>query len=431
MARERGETAQPRWWRPLERGLGQLLQLTLLGGAIGAACWPLNWMDALQDIWLHRLPAFGGDWDGISLALMAAPLLVMPLLLWLQAGLWARGAGSGIPQTMACLEEPARADRLMAPLPTVQRLSLWSMATLALFPLGREGPVVQVGAAMLQALRRRFPRLLAGIGAADLLAIAGGAGLAAGFNTPLVGVVFMAEELTGRFTAPLLWPAMVVASLAALFSNLGGQPEFALGLLRFAPAEPVQALWALPFGLGAGLLGGLFSRLLLRATTTLTPLARRHPLGLGLALGASLALLALVSGGASGGDGEALMASLISDGSDAPNLAVTLLARLLGPCLALGAGVPGGLIDPALSLGALLGQGIGGLFGIGPLALALCMAASLAGATQLPVLSVVFSLRLAGDQQLLPGIVLAAVLGAAVGRLLVRRPIYHALRELL
>ncbi|MFM8604609.1 MAG: chloride channel protein [Cyanobium sp.] len=413
----------------LRRGLAQLLQLILLGLAVGAACLPLNWLDALQDSWLRRLPAFGGAWDPLTWALLLAPLLAMPLLTLLQARPWASGAGSGIPQTMHAIEEPDRAAGLMAPAPTVQRLSLWSIATLALFPLGREGPVVQVGAAAAHALRRRFPRLLGGLGRADLLAVAGGAGLAAGFNTPLVGVVFMAEELTGRFIAPLLWPTMVVAAVAAMLSSVGGQPEFALGLLRFTTLEPLQALWALPLGLLAGLVGGLFSLLLLRTTRFVTPLARRHPLPVGLALGAGLALLALVSGGASGGDGEALMALLINDSAPLPHAVVVMLARFLAPCLALGAGVPGGLIDPALSLGALLGKGIGGLFGIAPLALALGMAGSLAGATQLPVLSAVFSLRLAGDQQLLPGIVLASVLGAGIGRLVQRRPIYHALAE--
>jgi H+/Cl- antiporter ClcA len=107
-----------------------------------------------------------------------------------------------------------------------------------------------------------------------------------------------------------------------------------------------------------------------------------------------------------------------------------LLARIIGPCLALGAGVPGGLIDPAFSIGALLGQAVGELLHLGSLGLALGMAASLAGATQLPAMSIAFSLRLLGDQQMLPGVVLAAVLGAYVSPLLLDRPIYHALAEL-
>lgn len=418
---------------PPVRGLGRFLQLALVGIAVGLACWPLNQLDRWQDILLRRLPGFGGSWDWLSLALLLAPLLAMPLLLLLQNRLWTRGAGAGIPQMLACLEDPARTAELMAPAATLQRLGLWSIATLALFPMGREGPVVQLGGAVLVLLRQRFPALLGWMGQRERLAVAGAAGLAAGFNAPLVAVVFLVEELIGRFVPALVWPALVVALLAALVSALGGQPEFAFGLLQVGAEETHQFLWAVPFGLLAGLLGALLSLLLLALGARLLPLARRHPLRLGLAIGAVLAALALVSGGTSGGDGEALMEQLLDQArrSDAGPWAMpfTLLARLLGPALALAAGVPGGLIDPALAIGALIGRSLGDPLGIGPLALALGMAASLAGATQLPVMSLLFSLRLAGDQQLLPGMLLASVLGACVGRLLMRHGVYHTLAE--
>ena len=413
----------------------RLGQLALLGLAVGLACWPLNLLDRWQELLLALLPASTGrSWNGLALALALAPVLVMPLLLWLQAGPWSGGAGSGIPQTLVCLEKNEHSDSLLAARPTLQRLGLWSIATLALLPLGREGPVVQLGAAVAAGLRRRFPGLLAGLGNRELLAAAGGAGLAAGFNTPLVGVVFMAEELTARFDAALIWPALVICEVAALVSNLGGQPEFALGLLRASPGEPLQALLAVPVAIAAGLLGAIFGRMLLDATRRFTPLARRRPLRTGLLLGALLALFALVSGGRSGGDGEALMAWLIQDPGAHQAGALVLMTRLLGPCIVLGASVPGGLIDPALSLGAalgpmVLGPMVLGPVGLGPVGLAVGMAAALAGATQLPVLSVVFTLRLAGDQQLLPGVLLAAVLGAYVSRLLMPKPIYHALSE--
>jgi H+/Cl- antiporter ClcA len=411
------------------RGLRHVLQLALVGVAVGAACWPLNLLDRWQDALLRRLPAFGASWNGTSLALMLTPLVVMPLLLVLQARIWPGGGGSGIPQVMVCLEDLERTELLMAPGPTVQRLVLWSIASLALFPLGREGPVVQIGAAVLVGLRHRFPALLRWMGAPERLAVAGSAGLAAGFNTPLVAVVFLVEELIGSFTPLLLWPGMVVASLASLVSGLGGQPEFAFGLLQVTTSEPCQLLWALPFGLGAGLLGALMVKFLLMLGSRALPLARRRPLQMGLLLGAGLALLAVASGGAGCGDGEALMASLVREGQPPLSKPLALLARLLGPGIALGAGVPGGLIDPALALGAVLGRTIGDPLGIGHLGLALGMAASLAGATQLPIMSLLFSLRLAGDQQLLPGILLASVLGAGVGRLLMSRGVYHALAE--
>lgn len=419
---------------PLNRALRaageQLLPLVLLGLAVGLACWPLNLLDRAQDLLLRRMPAWGGGWDPLTLALALAPLGVMPLLLVLQSRHWPDGASSGIPQTMESLENPQRAGVLLVPQPTLRRLVLWSIATLALFPLGREGPVVQLGAAVAHALQRRWPRLLRSLSHSDALAVAAAAGLAGGFNTPLMGVIFLAEELTSRFTAGLIWPGLLVCAIAAGFSNLGGQPEFALGVLQVAPIEPLQLLWAVPVGIGAGLMGALFGRLLLESTRRVTPLVRRLPLRTGLVLGALLAGLMLLSGGAGGGDGETLMSLLIADPEGGHATPLALLTRLVGPCLALGAGVPGGLIDPAFAIGAVLGQGVGQLLHHGALGMALGMAAALAGATQLPAMSVAFALRLAGDQQLLPGVLLAAVIGAYCSRLLLDKPIYHALADL-
>ncbi|MEI6030840.1 MAG: chloride channel protein [Synechococcaceae cyanobacterium ELA739] len=412
----------------LKAALARLLPIVVVALAVALACLPLNLLDRAQDQLLQLLPRFsGGGWQPITRAMACSPVLVMPVLLWLQSGIWSQAAGSGIPQTMVAMEHPQRAAALLAPRATVQRLMLWSIATLALLPLGREGPVVHVGASVAYRLQQRFPRWFQSLGRTDLIALAGGAGLAAGFNTPLVGLVFVAEELTSRFDARLIWPALLACVTAAGFSNLGGQPEFALGLLQDGSVESWQLLWALPLGLGAGLLGAGFGRMLLETTKRLTPMVRRYPLRLGLLLGLLLAALTQLTGGGANGDGEVLMAWMIGHpDADLPTAGL-LLARMIGPCLALGAGVPGGLIDPAFAIGAVLGQGVSHLPGLGLMGLALGMAAALAGATQLPVLSVVFALRLAGDQQLLPGVVLAAVIGAYCSRLLMKKPAYHAL----
>lgn len=92
---------------------------------------------------------------------------------------------------------------------------------------------------------------------AQLLALAGGAGLAGGFNTPLLGVVFVVEEFLGSFSPQLIWPALLVGAAAAAVSSLGGQPEFALGVMGAQPPELQQLLWAVPIGLVGGLLGGV------------------------------------------------------------------------------------------------------------------------------------------------------------------------------
>lgn len=416
----------------LRAGVVLILQLALLGVLVGLACWPLNLVDHWQDLLLKRLPAFtAAGWSPWPIAQACSPLVVMPLLLALQARAWRRGAGSGIPQTMLSLEDPGRSPELLAADATVQRLTLWSIASLALFPLGREGPVVQVGAAVARALRSRWPGLLGSISTRNLLAISAGAGLAGGFNTPLMGVVFMAEELLGSFGAQLIWPGLVVCALAAEISNLDGQPQFTLGLVTLNPMEDNQLLLGAALGLCGGLLGGVFARLLFASTRRILPVVRRNPWRGGLVLGALISALALISGGASGGDGEALMAWMLADPLEHHASLIDLVVRIVGPCLALGAGIPGGLIDPAFAIGAVCGDLLTQALNLGSLGVAIGMAGGLAGATQLPVMSLVFAMHMAGDQQLLAGVLMASVIGAYTGKVWIHKPIYHALSDLL
>ena len=110
--------------------------------------------------------------------------------------------------------------------------------------------------------------------------------------------------------------------------------------------------------------------------------------------------------------------------------ALVLASRLVAPILALAAGVPGGLIDPAFTIGAMFGSGVLAILGANvQLGVALGMAGGLAGATQLPFMTVLFSMRMVGDQQWLFGILLSAVLGAYAGRRMQSEPIYHALSD--
>ena len=417
--------------------LRQGFALAAVGVAVGLACWPLNAIDRLQDALIGRLPAFGGGiWRGLPLLLALAPIAIAPLLLLLQSGALRRSAGSGLPQLLEALEQPAKRSQQLAGMAAAGRLALWGVASLALLPIGREGPAAQLGAAVAHRLGRgRLPT--------ELLAAAAGAGLAGAFNTPLMGVIFVAEELSRRFQPKLIWPSLLMAGLAAEVAGLGGQPLFALGINATPWPELLQACWSLPVGVGAGLLGALMARLLLLGTTRLLPLARTHPLATGVAIGTVLAALTLISGGRSCGDGETLLRQALASAAmppsdtavagpgEAARWATLVLMRLIGPVLTLAVGIPGGVIDPAFAMGGSFGGGLvhllGGPSGLGVL---LGMAAALAGATQLPVMSLAFAVRISGAQQMLPGLLLASLLGAVVGRWLMPVPLYRALQNL-
>jgi len=415
------ETELPRRWWPL------LPPLLLLGLTIGLICLPLNLLDGqVQAFLLARFDAGAQPW-------LLAPLVGLPPLLLLQqrTGLGC-GAGSGIPHTAVAIEDGSCAPALLAPRALLARLLLFVGASLALLPLGREGPVVFVGAAAVWALRRPLAGPLRLLGLPTLLAAAGGAGLAAGFNTPLVAVIFAAEELLQRFSARLLWTALVLALPAALVAGLGGQPLFAFGVLPLVLEEPRQLLLGVPIGVAGGLVGAGFSWLVLQASARLAPWIARAPLAMGLILGGGIASLGWLSGGRAFGSGAAVVADLVGRGGDLSGgaTALALVGRGLGPVLAMGTGLPGGLIDPALSLGGLLGlllsrsAAVDSLLGVG-----LGLAAGLAGCLQLPVFASLFALRLCGDQQLLPGVVTAALVAAMTSRWLQPVPLYHGLTE--
>ena len=432
---------------PSQRQLGDIarhfISLVIVGVLIGVACLPLNLVDRIQERLYVLLPTNAASpWTLPGVLVALAPLVVMPVLLLLQRGPWHEGAGSGIPSTMNGLKDPSLLPRAMAAPGTVQRGLLWSIATVAMFPLGREGPVVQFGAAVARACHRHFKGWLPSLSERQMVAIGGGAGLAGGFNTPLLGAVFMLEELTADYAIVTIWPALVISVAAAGLSNIGGQPMFGLGVLNIVTPEWEQLMMAIPVGLVAGVVGGLFNKGLVWLTQRLSTSVRQRPLRTGLYLGGGLSLLALMSWGTSTSDGESLVRQLIEQGMPNPvenesqwltgftSLWITVV-RVIAPMLALSPGVPGGLIDPSLTFGAVLGYTVCAIAGYsGQLGIGLGLAAGLSGATQLPLVSIIFAWRLAGDQQLFAGVVLAAVLASYTGRLVCRDPVYHGLSKL-
>lgn len=123
------------------------------------------------------------------------PWLTLPaglaLSAWLARRFFPGSQGSGIPQVIAARLErsPLARRRLLALHTAAGKIALTLLGLLAGASIGREGPTVQIGAAILL-----FAGRVLGSATQRGIVLAGGAaGVAAAFNTPLAGIVFAIE----------------------------------------------------------------------------------------------------------------------------------------------------------------------------------------------------------------------------------------------
>jgi H+/Cl- antiporter ClcA len=367
-------------------------------------------------------------------------LLVMPAALVACAFVTRRyfpfAAGSGIPQAIAALEsQDARWRRKLLALPVAgAKIALVLIALLGGAAIGREGPSVHVGAALMYALAR--VRLLRLDRDSDGLILAGaGAGIASAFNTPLGGIVFALEEMSRhhpfRAHAPTL-VAVIGAGLASLLL-VGKYTYFGVVHTTLAGRFAVPAVLAT--GIAGGLAGGLFARACTSLSDVLPGRVRdalgRHPLRGAAVCGLLLAGLALATHGATVGTGYGVTRALIDGTASDPGWAYAP-ARFLATFLCVLAGIPGGLFAPSLAVGAGLGAAMHGLFAevpVGSLAL-LAMVGYLSAVTQSPITAFVITMEMTANQDLLLPMMAVSVIAVGVSRTLCRTPIYDALAVL-
>jgi H+/Cl- antiporter ClcA len=296
--------------------------------------------------------------------------------------------------------------------------------------IGREGPSVQIAAGVMLHARRWLPRGVS-IKSHGLLVAGGAAGIAAAFNAPLAGVMFAIEELTPRIeqrSSGLVVAAIVLAGLIAV-SVFGNSTYF--GVIRVPALHLDFAGPAILVVMSAGVLGGLFSRLLYVSTVGGTDVfsgwKKRYPVRFAAGCGLAIACIGWASGGATFGSGYEFTKSLIAGHASPPLLYVTL--RLGATWLALWSGVPGGLFAPSLAIGAGVGSDIALLCAphdASSALIALGMASFLAAITQAPVTAFIIVMEMVDGHSMVLSLMAAALLASLIARW-IARPLYPAL----
>jgi H+/Cl- antiporter ClcA len=298
--------------------------------------------------------------------------------------------------------------------------------------IGREGPTVHIGAALTHSFARWMPSGDHRVRQHALILAGGAAGVAAAFNTPLAGIVFAIEELSRSFeerASGTTLTAVILAGLAAI--ALSGNYTY-FGVPRLYASVQLLSIRVVAVATIAGVSGGLFSRAALGASRGLPGMLGRfqkhHRLSFALLCGLVIAALGALTGGLTYGTGYAEARNVLANSVHLPWTYAP--ARALATLVSFLSGIPAGLLAPSLSVGAGLGQALGGLFdqGGGAELPILGMCGYLAGVTQAPLTSFVIVMEMTTGHEILLPLMLTAMIASVLSRLL-SPPLYRTLAE--
>ncbi len=398
----------------------------LVAGLLGAGFRvALEWSESLRTRSIHSLPGWRGALFAVAIGSVGAGSAT-----WFVQRLAPHARGSGIPWLKSVLlgEQHPEWRRL---LPVKFLAGLIGIGSgLA---LGREGPTVQMGGAagamvgrLLGVQNEQERRALISAGA--------GAGLAAGFNAPLSGLIFVLEELHGSFT-PVVFVAAFLASVTGdVVTRLlvSERPVFHMNV-----AAP--GVGALPWAAGLGVLCGVAGVVFNSATLSGLDFVKRTRLpGFVVAafIGAVVGLCGWWQPGMAGSGGALVEATLAGRFA----LAAVPLFVLMRFALSIGSystGSAGGVFAPLLVLGALGGWSFGvmaqrmsgGAITNPAVFCVLGMGALFSGIVRAPLTGIVLMLELTGDYDFVLPLLVSCLSAYGVAEWLKSPPLYDALRR--
>ena len=296
--------------------------------------------------------------------------------------------------------------------------------------IGREGPIIQFGGGLGDAVSRFFG--LSASEARTLIAAGTAAGFTAAYNTPLATVLFVVEVVTGVITLEIVLPALLATGVATTITRvaIGGGPIYGERTFSVNSTLELVALGAL--GVLAGFVGPAFMALLDRGEAFFADLDLPKPVAAGLG-GLGVGAIAILLPQVTGNGYEAI--NLILGGKVALALTLVLLfAKALATTSSVSSGSPGGVFTPSLFLGAALGGAFGDIVArlghatpgsIGGYAL-VGMASMTAATTHAPVLAAVMIFELSGDYSIVVPLLIATAAAAVVSQRLRPMSVYMA-----
>jgi len=305
--------------------------------------------------------------------------------------------------------------------------------------VGREGPMIQVGAALGSALGQvirieTWQRI-------TLVAAGAGAGIAATFNTPIGGVLFAVELMMPEVSVRTFLPVALATGTATYISRLflGLRPAFDVPSNLFL-TEQHAGLGILLLYVVLGALVGVASTAYIRGLDFVEDFSERvknpylrHAAGMFI-VGVMMYAFMFWSGHYYiDGVGYSTIQNILLGGmSFVPFLLLLFAGKLVVTSLSLGTGSSGGIFSPALFMGATLGAAFGSVLHmimpgaeISIAAFAMVgMAAMVGGATGAAMTAVTMTFEMTGDYDIVMPLIVAVAVAIGVRRVLSAENIY-------
>lgn len=343
--------------------------------------------------------------------------------------------GSGIPQVEAELKG-------------LMSLNWWSvlwkkylLGTVAIasgLMLGREGPSIQLGAVGGKGIAKWLKS--SPVEERSLIASGAAAGLAAAFNAPIAGLLFVVEEVYHHFSR-VFWVSTLAASLVANFVSLNifGQTPV-LNMPDHIPHIDLSSYWIfLVMGIFLGLTGYFYEvavlnigRLYQKLGSCFKVSAPYFPLFaflLILPIGYYFPHLL--------GGGNQLVLNLAHVPLSIQTLVFYFGIRFIWSMISYGSGLPGGIFLPILALGSVLGALVAAVllkFGLIhsnqlPLFVILGMSGYFSAISKAPLTAMILVTEMVGDIRTLMPIGLVTLTAYITMDLLKGAPVYEAMLE--
>lgn len=378
---------------------------------------------------LARIKLLGSGLQPSTPRVFLAPAITGLVIAALVIKFFPRARGSGVNQTKAALYI------YDGYIPFVTLIGKFITAGLAIgsgAPLGPEDPSLQIGAGIASTVGRRLRmsrhklRLIAPVGAA--------AGLAAAFNAPLTAVLFVIEEVIGRWTAGILGAVVLAAISSAIVERwfLGDEPLFRV------PAYHLEHFGELGAYAVLGVVGGFASLAFVKYIGYLRPRLKRLPAWTQWLQPAVAGLIVGIIGiryPQIMGAGYTYIDQAMHEQYTWQVLLILGGLKIFGTGLSFSTGTPGGLFAPTLFMGAMIGGAVGMIeqhlfpqlaIPVGAYAL-VGMGTLFAGILRAPMTSVFMMLEVSGNYTIIVPVIISNAIAYVISRAFQPVPVFDML----